>query len=173
MGEIRSTIDLMMERTKGLSLSEQEKKALKREELQKRAKGIYLKLTQNPSLLPTLLEGIRDSDEPDNNTLISFLWNTFVENIPAGRDMDKYLDLMRELPVSAEQLALLNALQEELKLEARKGLKERKAALAAERRRLEAVGISGTAVVPKLKSDRDYNQPILARYKDLLILDVN
>ena len=44
MSEIRSTIDIMMERTRGMSLSEEEKESLRKEELGKRAKGFRIKL---------------------------------------------------------------------------------------------------------------------------------
>lgn len=173
MGEIRSTIDIMMERTKGLSLSEEEKRALKLEELQKKAKGLYLKLSQTPPLIDSLLYGTGKSEELGNKELQSLLWNTFVENLPSGKDIDGHLGLMRKLPVSPDRIALLSELQNELKVSAKKRVRERKATLAAERKRLEAAGISGTAVVPKLQNDRDYNHDIINRYKKILIFDMN
>lgn len=44
MAEIKSTMDLIMERTAGLSLSDEERAALKRTESQKKAKGLALKV---------------------------------------------------------------------------------------------------------------------------------
>lgn len=173
MGEIRSTIDIMMDRTKGLSLSDEEKKAFKLEELQKRAKGLHLKLTQTPTLVESLLNDIRENEEEDIDKLRSLLWNTFVENLPLGSDNDSYLELMRKLPVSLDRTRLLSELQKELKAHAKNRMKARKVALAAERKRLAASGISGTAVVPKLKSDNEDTKDLVEKYKKLLIYDIN
>ncbi len=173
MGEIRSTIEIMMERTKGLSLSDEEKNALKREELQKRAKGLYLKLTEAPALMDSLLEGLRDSSEPDNKTLHALLWNIFVENLPLGKDVDGYLDLMRKIPISPDRISALSDLQKELKTREKNWMKQRKAALEAERKRLAAAGISGTAVSPKLRSDNEGVVDLIAKYRKKLILDIN
>lgn len=173
MGEIKSTIELMMERTKGLSLSEDEKKEFKRQELQKKAKGIHLKLVQTPTLLPSLLEDMQHNDESDADTLQVLLWNTFVENIPCGKDVSEYVSLMRKLPVSSRRMELLRELENELSDQVKKRAKERKAAITAERKRLAVAGIEGTAVVPKLKNDLDYNKDIIDKYKKILILDIN
>ncbi|MGB9618145.1 MAG: hypothetical protein ACP5M0_12350 [Desulfomonilaceae bacterium] len=173
MAEIRSTIEIMMERTKGMSLSEEEKKAFKREELQKKAKGLYLKLTQTPALVDSLLDGIRESDEPDDKMLRAMLWNIFVENLPSGKDMDSFLELMRKIPASPDRLSLLSDLQKELKVHQKGRMKQRKVELEAERKRLAAAGISGTAVSPKLRNDHDGTTNIIDKYKKILILDMN
>jgi hypothetical protein len=173
MGEIRSTIEIMMERTKGMALSEDEKKAFKREELHKKAKGLYLKLTQTPALMDSLLDGIRESDEPDDKTLRALLWNIFVENLPSGKDMDSYLELMRKMPAPPDRISLLSDMQKELKARQKSRMKQRKVALEAERKRLAAAGISGTAVSPKLRDDHDGTMDIIEKYKKILILDIN
>ncbi len=173
MAEIRSTIEIMMERTKGMSLSEEEKKAFKREELQKKAKGLYLKLTQTPALMDSLLDGIRASDEPDDKMLRAMLWNIFVENLPSGKDMESYLELMRKIPASPDRVSLLSDLRKELKLHRQGRMKQRKVEMEAERKRLAAAGISGTAVSPKLRNDRGDNVDIIDKYKTMLIIDIN
>jgi len=58
--EIRNTIDLMMERTRGMRLSEEEKHRIQREELEKKARGYALKLMDpsgpNQAALANLIE---------------------------------------------------------------------------------------------------------------------
>jgi hypothetical protein len=43
MGEIKSTLDLVMEKTKDLTLSSEEKKAQKQKEIENRIKGLLQK----------------------------------------------------------------------------------------------------------------------------------
>ena len=43
MGEIKSTLDLVMERTKNLSLSDEEKQAQKQKEVESRIRGLLQK----------------------------------------------------------------------------------------------------------------------------------
>ena len=43
MGEIRSTLDIIMEKTKGLSMSEEEKKAFKKQETAGKIRGLIQK----------------------------------------------------------------------------------------------------------------------------------
>ena len=55
MGEIKSTLDLVMEKTKHLSLSDEEKQSQKKAELEKRVNGLLQKYQDQVLSLEQLL----------------------------------------------------------------------------------------------------------------------
>lgn len=86
MAEIKSTLDLIMERTKGLTMTEEEKKALHSRELGGKVKGwvqkcidgtldlarlkeeIQQEKAKEPELRPALLKELLDRVDPDGNS---------------------------------------------------------------------------------------------------------
>ena len=65
MGEIRSTLDLIMDKTRGMSLSQEEKESLHTEELRKRANGFKIRLLDDPSRADEILATLDNEPESD------------------------------------------------------------------------------------------------------------
>jgi hypothetical protein len=169
MGEIRSTIDIMMERTRGMVLSAEERKAYRLNELAKKARGLHLKLTHDPEQTESVLSSL-DQESPEDAGLIrSLVWNTFVENLPSGDDTATYLDSMAKFPVDRERLQILEELRLSLKTAAKSRSRDMKTLVAAARKKLAEAGISGSAVVPKVDVTENIYEDILDRYKYLLM----
>jgi hypothetical protein len=145
VGEIRSTLDLVLEKTRNLTLSEEEKRNLAREELDKKIRGIVGKCLDD--LLPSdrireELESI-ESNEPD------LPYKLFTKHLLAHVDLDvdasAILSALKE--VVGFDPAPLEALQQEYKVEkemARRSFAEDTLSAFKER------GVSGSAVVPNL-----------------------
>jgi hypothetical protein len=169
MGEIRSTIDIMMERTRGMVLSTDEKKAYRLAELAKKARGLHLRLMHDPEQSESALNSL-DQESPEDVGLIrALVWNTFVENLPSSDDTPAYLDLMAKVPVDRERIQILEELRASLKTAGKSHSRDMKTQVAAARKKLAEAGISGSAVVPKVDATENIYDDILDRYKILLM----
>jgi hypothetical protein len=154
MGEIRSTLDIIMEKTKGLTMTDEEKRELKRKEMAGKVKGLIQKFSDgfiDPDVLKMELAALgkghedmlrriimeeiggRIKPEGDNEPLLEILEST------TGMDTGPIRKFMTDF---------------ERKLE-----KERAAHEKGLKKRLKKKGISGSAVIPNLDADpqwRDY-----------------
>ncbi|MBI5585028.1 MAG: hypothetical protein HY892_14545 [Deltaproteobacteria bacterium] len=149
MGEIKSTLDLIMEKTRGLALSEEEKKKLKGQEWLGKARGWaqrYLDGMIGPQDLKTGIAALGEPEEAGN-----LLKQELVEAINPEGDNEKRWEALEIL------WGLSRAPYVRIIEQFRSGLAE------AERRRAEALagllsekGISGTAVVPNLQGDPEW-----------------
>ncbi len=166
MGEIRSTIDLMMERTRGMSLSLEEKDNLKREEFEKRAKGFRLRFADGTLEADEILSTISEQSEEDAKQLRSFLWNELVESLPDDRAALKSLALMEKLPQAKARSAVIEEIRSSMKDLGKIKAKDRKKIAAVERKKLASFGISGTAVVPRLPGEMAEGSKTAARMEE-------
>jgi hypothetical protein len=150
LAEIRSTLDLIMERTTGMTLSDEERERLRREDFQKRAKGFRLRLLAEPEAADEILSSLDRESETDRESLEAFIWQEFVESLTADKDFLKQIDLMQRLPLGNIKHDLLTRLRSTFKAAVKSGATDRKKLIARELKRLVTAGISGTSVVPKL-----------------------
>lgn len=153
MGEIMSTFDIIMEKTKDLTMSDEEKKAFKEQEMAGKVKGLIQKF----------LDGILDMDQ---------LGVEVTGLAEKGGDMVKRV--IREESVSRIELEgnngpLLRVLEEITGSDAdslREVLKEFEQRLEREKvsreeglkKTLEKQGISGSAVVPNINADPEWSR---------------
>ncbi|MEW6188230.1 MAG: hypothetical protein AB1585_21130 [Thermodesulfobacteriota bacterium] len=145
MAEIKSTLDLIMEKTKGLSMTPREKEALRQEEWLKKARGLIQKF----------LDGWMDLDKVKEEILLKETppeWEGLIKKeVLAGlapeTDNGKRLELLRDLlQIPAEPyLKVFEDFNRRMEQE-----KQRQETLL--RQGLAAQGISGSAVQPNLET---------------------
>lgn len=162
MGDIKSTIDLIMERTRGMKLSSDERDDLRKEEFGKRAKGFRLKLVEDPTRPDEILTSLSDESPEDRTLLESLIWKEMVEHLPANQEILTHLDLMHHLPQARSKDRALGELRSLFKGGMKTSAEDRKKIVARERKKLAAQGISGTAVVPKIPKDTEASPELLA-----------
>jgi hypothetical protein len=150
LGEIRSTLDLIMDKTRGMSLSQEEKASLHTEELRKRANGFKIRLLDDPARADEIIATLDNEPESDRQVLHSLIWKTMVETLPADEELLKYLPIMEKLPTGQAKAATLHELRASFKSWLKTRGDERKKLIARERKKLASAGISGSAVVPKI-----------------------
>jgi len=145
VGEIKSTLDLVLEKTRNLTLSEEEKRDLARDELDKKIRGIAGKYLDN--LLPS--NRIREELESIETNQPGLPYKLFTKHLLARVDLDAdisaILSALKE--VVGFDRAALDALQKEYKAEketARRSFAEETLS------ELKQKGVSGSAVVPNL-----------------------
>lgn len=173
MGDIRSTIDIMMERTRGMVLSPEEKRKIQVEELGKKAKGVHLRAVQDPEQMESTLTSLSHDSPEDGDLFRSLLWNTFVEHIPSGHDVAAYLELMAKIPADSGLSQTLEELRAALKAAEKNRSRDMKTLLATARKKLADAGISGSAVVPRVDTSKDTYDDILDKYKKLLMYQLD
>jgi len=167
LAEIRSTLDLMMERTQGMTLSSEERERLHREDLRKRAKGFKIKLLQNPSGTEEVLSQLNENAPEDRKLLEDFIWQEMVESLPLDREILQHLDLMEKLPQSEPKGPILREIRFCYKTLLKEQAGERHKILAREKKKLAAFGISGSAVVPKIPLQSPLHADFLSELEGL------
>ena len=167
MGEIKSTLDLVLEKTKNLTLSSEEKETQKQKEIENRIIGMVQKyqdgiLSQNQ--LITDYEFLKkDFNIPQNNSLIVQI----TQRIDPDQDSQPLLELLQEY--CAIDTAAIEKIIENF----------RKEYITASQNRIERLrddlakqhSISGSAVLPNLDVDEKWRQKIgelRAGYEDQL-----
>lgn len=157
MAEIRSTIDLMMEKTRGMTLSREERESLRLDDLRKRAKGFRIRLLQSPSAADETLSLLDELPPEDRDVLDDFIWEEMVETLPLDHQILQHLDLMEKLPQARVRGGTLEEIRSRYKTLLKDQAAERHKILAREKKKLADSGISGSAVVPKIPKKSDLN----------------
>ena len=151
MAEIKSTLDLIMEKTQHMTLSEEEKHSLRTQELERKARG----LVQQYCAKRIPLKDVRTEFDTAGNsrkTLSELLIRAIVDVIDPDSDNAGAFTLLSEIleldpaPYAAA-LAVWRSRRDEYL----------DAASATCRADLSAAGISGTAVVPNLAAGDTLN----------------
>ena len=154
MGEIKSTLDLVLEKTKNLTLSPEEKETQKQKEIENRIKGMVQKyqdgiLSKNQLITDyELLK--KDFTIPQNNSLIVEITN----RIEPDQDNQHLLELLQKC--CAIDTAAIETIIENFQKEY----------ITASQNRIERLredlaqrhNISGSAVLPNLDVDEQWRQ---------------
>ncbi len=149
MGEIKSTLDLVMEKTKHLSLSDEEKQTQKKVEREKRVNGLLQKYQDQVISIEQLhTEYARLKQElnlPDD----SFLVHQTMNKIDPTGDNRLLLELLNQFCSSGIDRidSILSEFQDELNSLSSYRMLELREELAGK------YSISGSAVVPNLEAD--------------------
>lgn len=152
MGEIKSTLDLVMEKTRHLTLSQKEKEEQKQIEVNKRLKGLLQKYQDNilrKEQLGQELDSLRKTFDLNTNEMLSHI---LLDGLKLVRNNKSLLELLSELcglDVSGLE-TLFHDFQNTIRLASQKRIEEIKANL--EKKRF----ISGSAVVPNLETDNEW-----------------
>ena len=152
MGEIKSTLDLVMEKTKHLTLSQEEREKQKYIEVNKRLKGLLQKYQDNllrKEQLGQELEGLRKTFDLNVNVMLSRI---ILDSIKFGNNNKSLFELLSEicgLDVSGLE-DLFREFQKTIDIASKKRTDEIMATLTKKH------FISGSAVVPNLETDREW-----------------
>jgi len=154
MGEIKSTLDLVMEKTRNLSLTPEEKTDQKRADYEKRLQGLLQQYEDNAVSIDMLQEGIRGLQEASDVAGSELTVDAVFKRIDPDRDNQRWLDLLdRFVPAAGKPLqeVLLNYGHRLADLTDAAGQRQRD-------RLTQRHGIQGTAVQPNPGKDVDYQE---------------
>jgi hypothetical protein len=153
MGEIKSTLDIIMEKTKGLTMSDEEKKAFKAQEMARKVRGLIQKH----------LDGILEMDglkieaaalaETDEDMVKTMIRKESIPRIEIGENNEPILRILEET-TGLDTVSIRKALKDfEGRLEQQKGVREKELIKS-----LDKKGISGSAVLPNIHADREWSR---------------
>jgi hypothetical protein len=167
MGEIKSTLDLVMEKTRHLTLSQEEKDAQKKVEVHKRLKGLVQRYQDNLLRKDGLEKELDILKKTYGMNVDGALSNLLLSSLEPGRPYKTYIELLNEncdVDVSGLE-KIFQDFKGAVKSVTEKRFNEIKADLEKKR------GISGAAVVPKLEGDHQWLSmlgDIKGRYDQIL-----
>jgi len=148
MSEIKSTLDLIMERTKDLTLSDDEKREIKRKEEEERMRGL-IQRGMDGTLTPAALDReLTAAIEQDPDFTRNTLREEIIERLNPETDTDRLLDILeRHTGIRKDDCT------EKLDQFRSRAAAERKRREGPLREGLTDAGIRGNAVIPNI--DRD------------------
>lgn len=152
MAEIKSTLDLIMEKTQNMILSEEEKNAIRQQELSGKIRGWIQKYDDAVMNLKTIQSEIEKDDMARQAELKKALQKEVLQRIDPGQDNSGYLQLLEEICGTDTEVIITMIHQFRNAME-----DERAIILKDLNQRLKDEGISGTAVIPSLYSDAEWN----------------
>ena len=154
MAEIKSTLEIIMEKTKGLTMTDEEKRELKRKEMMGRFKGLLQRFVDG--LMG--LEGLKRESEAlgrgYEDMLREIIIREVAERIQPEGDNEPLLEVLEKTTGMD-----IGPIRDFLADHERKLEKERVVREKSLMKRLKKNGISGSAVIPNLEADlqwRDY-----------------
>lgn len=158
MGEIKSTLDLVMEKTRHLKLSQEEKEEQKQDEIQKQIKGLLLKYQDKLINKQQLENDVEDLRSSHRKTADQVLRSEILDGVDLDKDNTSRLELLKEicgLEISGLE-AMLHDYLDLMVESANKRMKQIKEHLS------KKCFISGSAVVPNLERDREWLEDVRA-----------
>ena len=167
MGEIKSTLDLVMEKTKNLNLSNAEKEQQKNKEIKNRLRGLVQKFQDNILDTDNLRSEYQKLKKEYGLNNHRHLIAEICSQIQPGKDNQALFDLLAEFKVSNSER--LKSVLEEFRTTLDTAAKQRRTILKDHL--TKTYFISGSAVVPNLENDDQWRKAagkIKAKYDQLL-----
>jgi len=151
MAEIKSTLDIIMEKAKKFSVTEEEKKGFKRQELEGKIKG----------LLQKVVDGVMDSERfqvevaalqaKEKDLVDRILKEEVVARVELGSNNEALLRILENIAGPAS--AVISKILDQFQNKAQKEKESRSRSLVEN---LKEKGISGSAVLPNLDADPEW-----------------
>ena len=155
MGEIRSTLDIIMEKTKGLTMSEEERRAFKEQEMEGKVKGLIQKFLDGGLDMVKLKMEMTVLAETNEDMVRMMIRKESIPRIEIGENNEPILRILEET-TGLDTVSIRTALKDfEGKLEQEKGVREKELIKS-----LNKKGLSGSAVLPNLEADPEWGQRV-------------
>lgn len=163
MGEIKSTMDLVMERTRHMVLTDEEKKAQRRSEFLRKLRGVLQKYQDQALSMEETVDAIRGAMQGHEGDLIGPVADEIIARIDPEGDNDALLDLLLNVDPDRGRAAesLLKDHAETMARLAETRTREMRNRLK------DAHAIAGAAVVPNLSADPAWRAAVEQRRASL------
>ena len=148
MAEIKSTIDIVMERTRHMVQTPEERARERAEEREKRSRGFLLKLSGNQIEPGSLTKALSDLPDEDQAPMKTVLLRTLIEGLGFESNNPP---ILAGVNVLAGEALRAETAEAEVLFEAYKSQSEEleKDATGSVIEELAAIGVSGSALQPK------------------------
>lgn len=160
MGEIKSTLELVMEKAKKIDISQEEKEGFKREEYLSKAKGMVNRYLNGNLNITGLMKELDSYDGKARKIITESVISELVDTVALSLDNERSLEMIGRI-LQADKFKPLsdsiNALYRDFndKQEKEKGKIEDEI-----RKSLRGMGIFGSAVQPIVSHDQRWHQTL-------------
>ncbi len=156
MGEIKSTLEIIMEKTKGLTLTEEEKEAFRWKEVEGKVKGNLLKFLDGLMGIEELKKEIASFDGKGQDIAKEVIIKECVDRIDLEADNSPLFDVLEKV-ASVKTISFQKILLDFYRdLDRKRGVRGK-----ALREEIQRKGISGSAVLPNLNADQEWTNYVL------------
>jgi len=152
VSEIKSTLDLVMEKTRHLTLSQEEKKEQSRIEVNRRLQGLLQKYQDNFLKKDNLKKELDNLKVAYDLNVDEMMADLLLNSLKLGRDNVLFLELLGE--ILGLDLSGLEMIFKNFNAAVKSATKERVDQIKTDLS--EKRFVSGSAVVPNLESDREW-----------------
>ena len=153
MGEIRSTLDIIMEKTRDLKISDEEKEAFKEQEMTGKIKGLIQKFLDGIIDMEQLRGEVSGLVEKGGDMVKRLIREESVSRIELEGNNEPLFRLLEEITGSE-----VDSLREVLKAFEKRLEREKDTREQGFKKRLEKQGISGSAVLPNINADPEWSR---------------
>ena len=158
MAEIKSAVELAMEKTKGLQLSREEKEKLKEEELHSRAQGLVNRFLEADFHLKEVEKDLAKYDPGQREPLEKLMLHYLGEAITLDRDNDLIFQGIEAFEKKSKNT--IKKIRELIEGYRQRQEKEYKQAEKVLLKKWERQGISGSAVQPKVEGSQEWQDAV-------------
>jgi ClpP class serine protease len=162
MGEIKSTLDIIMERTKGMTLTDEEKRDIQKREVEGRVQGLVQKLVDGLVDAAQVKKELAGFTEQKRAIADEVLRKEVISRIDPLSDNSDYLDVFREV-LGLDPFPFSQALSDFGDTMASEASRRR----SFLRAQFEKKGVSGEAVTPNLNADPVWNSYVKEKTREL------
>jgi hypothetical protein len=158
VAEIKSAVELAMEKTKGLGLSREEKEKLKEEELHSRAQGLVNRFLEIDFHLKEVEKDLAKYDPGQREHLEKLMLHYLCEAIMLDRDNDLIFQGIEAFEKKSKNtIKKIRELIEDYRQRQEKEYKQAEKVLL---KKWERQGISGSAVQPKIEGSQEWQDAV-------------
>ena len=158
MGEIKSTLDIVMEKTKHLSLSEEEREAQKKEAIRKTVKGLIQKYKDQIFTIKQLEDEWNDLEKENQLSDRQILVDEIMDQLHLNADNSLLMTSLKD--ICGQDTGSLESVLEDYINKKTEVIQARQEAIQEEI--ADRYHISGSAVVPNLETDSDWAEAMKA-----------
>jgi hypothetical protein len=165
MGKIKSTWDIVMEKTRGMKVTSGDRERIKKEERTSRVNAIFHRYLDVQGNQPSLQKEIDGLQVEEREVVKGELLSLFLDALDLAKDNRRVvtgIETLKGKPV-AKTLEKLHLLVSEYKASRDDRAREIEGIF---RRRLADMGISGSAVQPSLEGKRDWIEALEGLRRD-------
>jgi len=152
MGEIKSTLELIMEKTKGLTMTNEEKRAFKQREMAGKVKGLIQRFLDGIINMERLRKEATAAGEEQQDLLRHVIIEESINRIVPGESNEPILEILES--ITGMDIDPVNEILIDFK---QKFEREKNAGEKLLREKFQKRGISGSAVLPNLEADPEWH----------------
>lgn len=162
MGKIRSTLDIVMERTKNLSMTGEEKQKIRQRELGDAGRAWVQRYLDGKMTLREITSHLASAGD-DRTELLALLKGEFIGNVRLEQDNTKVLDVLEAIGSISRERAerVIRYGQEELE-------KKMTSMIDSLKIELSRQGVRGNAVVPNTTKSKAWQDTLRQAQEELV-----